>query len=536
MAPIRSSHGLHVTTGVATSATVWYREQAIAGGSTPQERMTVVLNSVEDFTLAALERVALAGEPAELGAEAMAHIMAAHGAFKAYVEAHPDTFIYGVTSDYGPHARDRLDTETRLRRRRLGVPFLGLSFGDGTWSDAQVRAFMFAILALFVRGAAAVPPAKAQTLAAALQGPLPQIPDAGITSPGEMMPMFYLFRAVPELVSEELQASGGNTAASVGLAGVAAAHARRRMVLAHKIFALSVEALMAPLEHYDPVLKALWGDPYESAALDGLGHWLAGVPESGRRPYQAPVSYRILPRLLGQGGRAVTALGTAVETALAGMVSNPMYIPTALGGGRDRAISTGGYHNAPVAQALDSVSASWVDLASLAHRHIVKLHRGAVSRLPDRLVPEGEKYWTGLSTTYMEFVPNDMLDEMRRWAEPALLSPGEAGASLQDDVSAPGFIACRNEARVAVLFDRVMAILAAVASHALDVSGRSAPPRLVRFLEAVRERFPPIREKRVLGEDAAALAKALTEATGDGNDLLDAVDLAATPLGPGQRR
>jgi histidine ammonia-lyase len=293
--------------------------------------------------------------------------------------------------------------------------------------------------------------------------------------------------------------------------------------------------MVAPLEHYDPVLKALWGDPYEAAALDGLGHWLAGVPEAGRRPFQAPVSYRILPRLMGQGGRAVAALEDAVETALRAMVSNPMYIPRALGDGCDRAISTGGYHNAPVAQALDGVAASWVDLASLAHRHIVKLHRGAVSRLSDRLLPEGETYWTGLSTTYIEFVPNDMIDEMRRWAEPALLSPGEPGASLQDDVSAPGFIACRNEARVAVLFDRVTAVLAAVASHALDVSGRAAPPRLAPFLEAVRKRFPPIRAKRVLGEDAAALAAGLRQAAEGDSDLLGDEDLAATPLGPGRR-
>jgi histidine ammonia-lyase len=305
------------------------------------------------------------------------------------------------------------------------------------------------------------------------------------------------------------------------------------MALAHKIFAFSVEAMAAPLEHYDPALKALWGDPYEAAALDILGHWLDGVPETDRRPYQAPVSYRILPRLMGQGGRAACTLAAAVETALQGMACNPMFISEDLGGGSARAISTGGFHNAPVAQALDGVAASWVDLASLAHRHIVKLHRGAVSRLPDRLVSEGELYWTGRSTTYLEFVPNDMIDEMRRWAEPALLSPAEPGASLQDDVSAPGLIACRNEARVAVLFDRVLAILAAVARHALDVSGRPPPPRLAAFAAALRERFPPITDKRPLGEDAARLARALSEAAEQGNDLLSDDDLARSALGPG---
>jgi histidine ammonia-lyase len=498
--------------------------------------MIVVLNAAENFNLETLERVAIRGEPAAFGSEALAAIAAANQAFKAYLEANPETFVYGVTSDFGPHARDRLDPETRRQRRSLGVPFLGLSFGDGSLGEAQVRGMIFAILALFLRGGAAVTPETAEALARALSGPLPKIPDAGLTSPGEMMPMFYLYRAIPELVSGGQQASAGNTAASsVGMAGVAAIGAQRRMALAHKIFALSAEAMMAPLEHYDPALKSLWGDPYEAAALDIIGHWLDGVPTEGRRPFQAPVSYRVLPRLAGQSGRAISTLALTVERSLKAMVSNPMFISEGLGNGRARAISTGGYHNAPLAQALDGVSASWVDLASLAHRHMVKLHRGAVSRLPDRLLPDGELYWTGRSTTYMEFLPNDMIDEMRRWAEPALLSPADPGASLQDDVSAPGLIACRNEVRVALLFDRVMAVLAAIAVHALTVTGRPPPPRLEAFCAAIGADFPPITEKRLLGEDVGRLALALTEAVEQGNDLLTDDDLAASQLGSGER-
>lgn len=300
--------------------------------------MTVVLNSAEDFNLETLERVAVRAERAAFGAEAIAAMAAAHAAFKDYVEANPGDFIYGVTSDYGPHARSRLDPETLRRRRSQGVPFLGLSFGDGHLGEPEVRGMMFAVLALFVRGGAGVHPRVASALARALSGPLPQIPNAGLTSPGEMMPMFYLYRAVPGLVSGALQASGGNTAAtSVGMAGVAAIRARRRMALTHKVFALSIEAMAAPQEHYDPALKELWGDPYEAAAIDICNHWLDNVPTSKRRPYQAPVSYRIVQRLMGQGRRAGCTLASVVETALQSMVSNPMFVSEALGAGRARA-------------------------------------------------------------------------------------------------------------------------------------------------------------------------------------------------------
>lgn len=472
--------------------------------------MTVVFETVDDITLASLERVALGGERVRLGPGVAARLTANRAAFQDWLAANPGRFVYGVTSDFGPHANRRLVGEERRRLRQFGVPFLGLSFGDGALPEAGVRAMLVALLALFLRGGPAAGPAVAEALCRALDGPLPKIPDGGLTSPGEMMPMFYLYQAIPELVADEGQASAGNSAAaSVGLASLAAIGARRRLELAVQVLALSYEAFNAPQEHLDPALGELWGDHFEAEALARLGACLEGVPSEGRRAYQAPVSYRILPRILGQALRAAAGLAETVEDSLQAMVSNPMFLPD---DGRDgaRALSTGGFHNALVPQALDGMSAAWVDLASLMHRHVVKLHRGAVSGLPDRLLRESESYRMGRTTSYLEFVPNDILEEMRRWAEPALLSPGEPGASHQDDVSAPGLIAWRNERRVAVLFDRVMAVLAAVASQALDVTGRAAPPPLTGFLDEVRGHFPPVRERRALGEDAARLAAAFT--------------------------
>ncbi|QIE57518.1 aromatic amino acid lyase [Pikeienuella piscinae] len=439
-----------------------------------------------------------------------------------------------MTSDFGPNAKNRVDAEARRRRAAGGMPFLGLSLGDRPLGEAEVRSMYFAMLALVIGGAPASTLRAAKAVEEALNGPQPEIPDGGLTSPGEILPMFYLMRGAPDLMRrdpEEVQASQANSAcSSTGMAALAAIRARRRMALAHKVFALSAEAILAPLEHFDPALKPLWGDPHEAASLDSFARWLAGATTEGRRPYQAPVSWRILPRVLGQGNRGAAGLIAAAERALAGMVSNPSFIEGGPDAGAPRAVSTGGYHNAITAQAVETVMANWVDIATLAQRQVVKLHRGDVSGLPDRLLPEGEKYWTGRSTSYIEFVGNDIIDDMRRLGEPALLSPAEAGASLQDDVSAPGLIACRNEAKVAVLFDRMIGILAATASHALHIAGRDPAPPLSPFLAAVRRRFPPVIEKRVLGEDAARLAAALTDAANSESDLLTDDDMADAAL------
>ncbi len=483
--------------------------------------MTVVLNDRSDFSLDHLRRVALEGEGVRFGKRALAVMAASHEAFQTYVAAEPGHFIYGLTSGHGPAAARRFSLDEARARRRRGVPFLGLSFGDGSLPECMVRATVFAVLAMYVEGHCAAEPERAATYAALLDGRMPKIPDQGLTAPGEMMPFFYLFRALPRHHGEGLQVSAGNgAAATAGMTGVQAIFARRRLDLAERLFALSIEAFNAPLEAYDPALKALWGDRYESQALDALRRSLEGAATAGRRPYQAPVSYRILPRVLGQARRSVTDLEAAAAATLRGLLPNPAFLPPSRRHPLGRTLSSGAFHNALGPQALDAVAACWVDLAGLAHRHIVKLHKGDVSLLPDRLLPPGTDYLTGHSTTYLEFVPNGHIEEMRLLAQPSLLSPGAPGASTQDDVCAPGFMACRNELRVARLLDRVLAILAATASQALHVTGRDAPPALRELLGDVRRLFPPVRSRRLLGRDGARLATAITRAVEEGGDRL----------------
>ena len=484
--------------------------------------MTVLLNDLHDLTLSNLERVARSREKVRFGRVALNRLTKSHAEFRKHVQDHPKDFIYGVTSDYGPNAHRKLDSTERKRLRELGMPFLGLSFADDFLPETKVRAMVFSILALFLRGGAAVSSNMAQTLAKSLDGDMPRIPAGGLTSPGEILPLFYLMRLLPDTSVNQLQASTGNTACcSVGMAGIAAIEADRRLIVAQKAFALSYDAMRAPLEHIDPALKSLWGDPFEGRAIDNLSALLKGTAKDNRRAFQAPVSYRILPRLLGQGLRSSQRLSDTSENSLQSMISNPMFFSLGCGT-KVEAISTGGYHNSLVPQALDGMSMSWVDLADIARRHIIKLHKGAVSQLPDRLVRDGDTFRSGRSTSYMEFVVTDFIDEMRRWAEPSLLSAGEPGASEQDDINTMGYIACRNEARVAVLFDRVMALLAGVASHALDVSGRTIPVGLDGFTQEIRRYFPPVTRKRELGKSAEELTRSLTASIRNGDTVLTA--------------
>ncbi|MEQ8639739.1 MAG: aromatic amino acid lyase [Alphaproteobacteria bacterium] len=473
--------------------------------------MTVVLASRRDFTLSNFARVAFDGESVRFSTTALKTIGKAHADFQVYVDKNRGKFIYGVTSGAGPEAKNHRTPEQQKKRMRRGLPFAALAFGDDMLPDSVVRGAIFASLAMFIDGTTATSPDRVRLVAGMLDKPLPPIPAQGLTAAGEIMPLFALFGPSWQKAAKGFHAGNGNGAPFVSAMGaVAAIQARRRLELVEKVFALSIEALAAPLEPYDPALKPLWQDPYEGRALDGLNRWLRGVPRKGRRSYEAPVSWNILPRVLGQAHRAVATLEQTASYSIAVAASNPTFVPPHRGLLYGKTISTGTYHNAIVPPALDGVAASWVDLATLAHRHSVKLHKGEYSLLPDGLLPTGTDWLSGHSTTLLEYVANSFVDEMRDLMVPNLLSPVEPAASEQDDISSPGFAAWRAEAKIARLMDMVLAVLAAVVSQALWVTKRKAPSALIGFLEEIRTLFPVVESTRRLGDDGKRLADAFS--------------------------
>jgi len=476
--------------------------------------VTVTIDDRGDVNLDTLDRVALQGESVCFSGRALERMAEAHELFQRYVEANQGTFIYGVTSGYGPAGKGHLSLEASRERRHRATPWLGLSFGGGLLPEYVSRGAVFSTMPMMVAGNTATHPERARAWAARLDGPLPQLPRRGLVAAGELMPNFVLgaYADADLLPGEGFSAGSGNGAqTSNAMAGLAAIFARRRLALAERLFALSVEAFNAPLDAYHPALKGLWGDRFEAQALDRLGELLDGAT-AVRRGYQAPVSYRILPRVLGQARRAVATLEEVAAISLREVASNPLFILPGAGEPQGRALSSGGFHNATAAPAIDAVAAAWTDLAALAQRHIVKLHQGDVSLLPDRLLPAGTDYTTGYSTTYLEYVPNQALDEMRRRAQPTLVSAGQIAASEQDDVAITAPIAFVAEREVAQRFDELLAVLGAVCSQALHVTARSPAPGLEPVLDFIRAKFPPVAERRPLGSDCERLSQAISRA------------------------
>lgn len=467
--------------------------------------MTVVLARRADINLETVFRVAWQGEDVCIAPEALERIGACRHAFLQLIDSDPALVVYGVTTGAGDGASVRLSVEERKARARR-IPSIGASFGRPL-PERVTRAIVLARLANFLDGHSAVRPMVAEAVAAMLDGrPLPPVPVQGNGGAGEILAPGHLFAQIGaeiELEEKEGMALVNGSPSSAALVADVALAARNRLRLALEVFALSAEAFRAPLQAYSPALEALWDDEHEIVALRGLRELLQGAAAE-RRWYQAPVSYRILPRVLGQTYRALAAAERAATTSLRAVSDNPVFIPPDGEHPLGQVFSTGGYHNGQAYPAIDGVAAAWADLCLLAERHSDKLPHEVAALPPDQL---------SVKTTYpptvgiFGMVQPAYWEEAKHAAQRTFLARGVPG---QNDVVSPTFWAWEREQTAGACLDAALAMVAMIASQAYYVTGRETTPPLRALLREVREIFPPSAEPRQIGQAAEHLTAAFT--------------------------
>jgi histidine ammonia-lyase len=466
--------------------------------------MTIDLTSRADFTLDHFHRAAWQAEGVAFSKTALSRMAETRTQFLAMIDSDPEITVYGVTSGYGQFARLRYTPEQRKAQARKPPHGSYVAFGPPL-PERVARGIVFARLTNFVEGHSAVSPQLAAGIAALLaNGPLPKVSMTGQGGAGEITGLAPLFNAVAEgfdLGEKEMLALVNGSPCATALLADSALAGRRRLALTEEVFALSSEALKVPLAHFGEDLEELWGDPAEVATLSRLRNLIAGG-STERRPYQAPVSFRILPRVLAQYRRAVEAAETAAKTSLRAITDNPVFL-SPRDGGKPRIFSTGGYHNGMAYPAMDNVAAAMADLCLLTDRHTSKLLDGRYSLLPDQL-QKGEGYLGCLGMVQVGYA-----EQARRAAQRNFLPGSEGGGFGQNDVAPPSFFAWRAQEETGRCLEAGLAMLAVVASQAFFVTERDAPPALAKLLAFTREHVKPLTESRVLADELGAFAGAL---------------------------
>jgi histidine ammonia-lyase len=462
--------------------------------------MSVRVGTRDDITLDAVRRVGREGEGVELTPEALRRMDEAHASFAALVEArvaeNPGALIYGTTTAPGDGAAVALTPEAAARRpTRLWTAH---AFGEPL-PERVVRTIVLARLANFVGGNAAVRSEIARAVVAMLDEPLPEVPADGNGGAGEILALgrlFYDLSARMDMRPKERMALINGSPCAAALVADIALAARARLALTEAVFALAVEAARAPLDAYSADLDALWDDEHETAALRSLRALLdGGAPD--RQAHQGAVSFRILPRVLGQARRALAEAERAAEVSLRSVTDNPVYVLPDDDRPLGTVLSNGGYHNARAPAAIDAVGVVWADLCQVAQRLTDKLLQHPTTAA---LLARDE--WT---MKPLHMVATGWAEEARAHAGATLLSLGGFG---QNDVPSMGFLAWRRADATGRCLDAALAIVAALGAQALHAAGQESPPALAGLVEEIRRTFPPVDTVRPLGPDADALAGA----------------------------
>jgi histidine ammonia-lyase len=465
---------------------------------------SVLVGDRFDITVEAVARAAWRGEPVSIAEAALRRMDDCAAAFDTLVQSRvrtdPEALIYGVTSAPGDRARVVLDAEAQDRRpTRL---WTAMSYGESL-PDRVTRAILLARLANFVGGHAAVRPQVAVAVVEMLNGgPLPVVPAQSNGGSGEILPLgtlFYDLSGRLHLTPKERMALINGSPCAAALIADTALAGRARLVIAEQVFALVAEITGTPREHYAPELEELWGDEYETAALRALRD-LLGDSSSTQQSHQAAVSLRILPRVLGSARRAQANAERAAGVSLSSVTDNPVFLPPDgrhVGGAIH---STGGYHNAQAAPAIDALAFAHADLCQLSQRLSDHLFEH-----PETAPHVGGDEW---SVKPLHMAVNGWAEEARSVVEPTLLSLGAFG---QNDVPELAFLAWRKAAATARCLDGALAGLAVLASQVLHKQGREAPEALRGLVYNVRAIVPPVEEPRALGAECQHLLERLTQ-------------------------
>jgi histidine ammonia-lyase len=460
--------------------------------------MTVALGRRADIDLAAFRRAAWEEEPVAVEAGALAEVDRRRRQFEDFIADHPDRRFYGVNVHAGDGSSRPL-TEADQRDYARGMQS-AVAFGSESLPRRVVRGIVLARLTNMIEGHSGVRSVLVQAVAAQLDGrAVPSVPRYGHGGSGEIVALGWVFGDLgSELelqVKESMALINGSPCASALMAD-ATLVAEHVVARAEAVFGLAAAAFGVSPAIYHARLDELWGDPHQARALATLRAQLAGSapPGDAAEHPQPPVSFRILPRVLGNTHRVVAQGREVAETALRAVSDNPAFLfddDAALD-----IVSTGGFHSGTGAPAIDALTFTLADLTQIAQH---ELHRLQTSR---HALPRFDSTNLGI----VQMAASGYAEEARGACVPTLLGLGGWG---QNDVPSPAFIAYNRFDRVQGFVLGSLACLAAVAGQSFAQTGRAAPPALAPLLDTVLELCPPITTRRSLGPDLAALTEML---------------------------
>jgi histidine ammonia-lyase len=450
-------------------------------------------------------------------------------AARAVVEAHleSDAAVYGLNTGLGGNLGHRLAPDeieafqiqlVRGRAVAMGPPL----------PTAVVRAALLVRANGIAAGASGLsPPVLALLVELINQGVTPVVPSRGSIGVADLAPMAHVGLVLLGLGEAELggrrmpggealRAAGldpvrlgakdglgliSSNALTVGHAALTLVDARRLMLSAAAIAALSCEGYGANLSAFDVRTASLRPAPGQEEAAALLQALLAGssLGEPGSaRAVQDALSFRCLPQVLGTGLDALSRAIALTEIEINAAADSPAVLA-------DEAVmlSNGNFHLGAFTLALETLAIAFAQVAQASLARGIKLMSAAHSGLPHYLSPAGG---ASAGLVPMQKTAGALLAEIRQKAQPASLD-ALAISDFSEDLAPHAPLAVRKLEEQVQLIARLLAIEALAAAQAVDlreVGGLGAGSAIVRGF--VRQISPRLDDDREIGQEAERLA------------------------------
>ena len=457
-----------------------------------------------------------------------------NAAARAAVDAHlaAGAPLYGATTGVGPFVRRAVagaDHQLRLLRSHA-------SGGGAALAPELVRAAMVVRANQVAAGGAGVDDELLDALLAALNaGVTPVAHELGSLGTGDITVLAeiavallgegdatYRGRRLPAaaalsaagLAPPALGARDGiafmsSNAATVAHAALAAVDARRALDGALSVAVLSFAAVDADRDVLDARVheaRALPGQVSVAARVrEALGARPAPRPhERAGRAVHDPFAFRVQPQVDGAAQDALGALERVLAVELNAAPENALAVP-----GDDVALSSGNFHVAGLALALDGLRAALAQSASLVAARCSALLDAAVTGLAPALAERA----IDSGAMILEYPAHAAAADVRWLAAPVTAQTAVVGAGLEAHASFAAHAARRTQEAVGRHLDAV-AVELVLATRALRLRGRPPAAEVAAATFAVAcEQLPSRMADRPLSADVAA-ARALLAAAG----------------------
>ncbi|MBS1545049.1 MAG: histidine ammonia-lyase [Bacteroidetes bacterium] len=274
----------------------------------------------------------------------------------------------------------------------------------------------------------------------------------------------------------------------------AVVHARRLMMLANTIGALSLDAFDGrpePFEEKVHLLRPQKGQKIVAAMIRKLldGSELITHP---KKHVQDPYSFRCIPQVHGASLDAIDYVTEIILAEVNGVTDNPLIFPD-----ENRIITAGNFHGQPLALSLDFLAIAMAEIGSISERRTYQLISGARD-LPNYLVAN-----PGINSGLMipQYTAASLVSQNKQLCSPASVDSIVSSNGQEDHVSM-GANAALKTWRVLHNVYSILAIELLTAAQALHFRRPArTSPRLENFVHTFRQTVPFIETDRLLHLD-----------------------------------